>query len=329
MRKKIFFNLIGKMVLFQFLFFLIKKNINFGSEYHENFQDQLYFNSINRTYYFNHQELYLKTVNNPHNFKYLIKPIGNTCSDDILLIAIVCISPSHIEQRNLIRKTWANSKQFQFIRVVFLVGLSFNKSLNSMLFAENQFYDDIIQEDFIDTYENLTLKTIMGIKWISEFCTKSKFVLKIDDDVVVNTLVLIRFLKNRISLGYALNYYMGSLQKKAKIIRNNKSKWFISQDEYKSIFFPNYNQGPAYMFTTDLAQKLYTASLQTQFFRFEDVYIGILANRIGARFLALNNYFCYNLNSLTSQSELLRTKLFVFLNNKRSFEKIWKMFPKE
>ena len=43
---------------------------------------------------------------------------------------------------------------------------------------------------FQDTYHNLTLKTIMGLKWTSIFCSQARFVLKTDDDIYVNVELL-------------------------------------------------------------------------------------------------------------------------------------------
>ena len=65
--------------------------------------------------------------------------------------------------------------------------------------AESFIYGDIIQENFIDGYYNLTLKTIMGFKWSSKYCSNAKFIMKLDDDVVVNTFDLLNYL-NRIYL---------------------------------------------------------------------------------------------------------------------------------
>ncbi|RNA16414.1 Beta-1-3-galactosyltransferase [Brachionus plicatilis] len=221
----------------------------------------------------------LLSQDNPHNFRYLINPGPSICSTNLVLIAFVCISPASFEHRNLIRQTWANWKLFPSIRAVFLVGLSSNKTLNSMLITESETYGDIVQEDFMDTYDNLTLKTVMGLKWVSTYCSNSKFTLKVDDDVVVNVPVLIKFLKNQINFGKDKNYYMGSLQQNAIILRDKKSKWFIKEEELNGKYYPSYHQGPAYMFSTDLAAKLYQTSLNTQFFRFEDIYLGVLANR--------------------------------------------------
>ena len=276
-------------------------------------------------YIYDQYKLDLKTKNNSHNFVYLINPGRSVCDNDLFLIAFVCISPSSFEKRNVIRRTWANWKQFPSIRVVFLVGLSFNNTINSMLVDESKSFGDIVQEDFMDTYDNLTLKTIMGIKWVSTYCSNSIFSLKIDDDVVVNTPVLIKFLENQISYGNDKNCYLGSMQHNAPIIRSTNSKWFISQDELNGNYYPLYSQGPAYMFTTDLAEKFYQESLQTQFFRFEDIYVGFLANRIRARFIALNKLYLDLLyESLASISQSQASSLFVFLNG-NSFEDIWQV----
>ena len=47
---------------------------------------------------------------------------------------------------------------------------------------------------FQDTYHNLTLKTIMGLKWMAIFCPQAEFVLKTDDDIYVNVDLLHRSL---------------------------------------------------------------------------------------------------------------------------------------
>lgn len=38
------------------------------------------------------------------------------------------------------------------------------------LLNESEVYGDIIQESFIDSYNNLTLKTIMMLKWVNNNC---------------------------------------------------------------------------------------------------------------------------------------------------------------
>ena len=56
-------------------------------------------------------------------------------------------------------------------------------------------YKDIIMENFIDSYGNLTLKTMMGLKWASRYCGRAKFVYKVDDDMFVNVQNLLKYLQ--------------------------------------------------------------------------------------------------------------------------------------
>lgn len=61
-------------------------------------------------------------------------------------------------------------------KVVFLLGLPTNDNnsvVQRKILAESEKYRDIIQEDFIDSYNNLTLKSIMMLKWITNSCNES------------------------------------------------------------------------------------------------------------------------------------------------------------
>ena len=61
-------------------------------------------------------------------------------------------------------------------------------------------HGDLVQENFVDSYRNLTLKTLMAIRWASTYCSNANFVLKIDDDVLVNPSPLLEYLDNRTNL---------------------------------------------------------------------------------------------------------------------------------
>jgi hypothetical protein len=50
---------------------------------------------------------------------------------------------------------------------------------------ESQYFRDIIMGNFIDSYYNLTLKSIFVINWYQRRCSHS-FLAYLDDDVVIN-----------------------------------------------------------------------------------------------------------------------------------------------
>lgn len=61
-------------------------------------------------------------------------------------------------------------------KLVFLLGLPASENhtdVQSKIEEEVKTYGDIIQEDFIDSYNNLTLKSIMMLKWVNNKCKDS------------------------------------------------------------------------------------------------------------------------------------------------------------
>ena len=46
------------------------------------------------------------------------------------------------------------------------------------------------QESFIDTYANLTLKSLLLLRWFTQRCEDSQYVMKTDDDVYINLVKL-------------------------------------------------------------------------------------------------------------------------------------------
>uniref|UniRef100_A0A8C6Y0G9 Hexosyltransferase n=1 Tax=Naja naja TaxID=35670 RepID=A0A8C6Y0G9_NAJNA len=117
-------------------------------------------------------------------------------------------------------------------------------------------YGDIIQKNFIDTYFNLTLKTMMGIEWIHKFCSESSFVMKADSDV------------------FNTRFFTGFLKLNDQPIRNIFSKWYVSKHEYPSNIYPPFCSGIGYVFSTDVASLLYRISDNIPFIKLEDVFIG-------------------------------------------------------
>ena len=144
--------------------------------------------------------------------------------------------------------------------------------------AEAQKNGDIVQETFIDSYRNLSLKSVALVRWISLYCPDSTFVLKADDDMYINVPRLLSRLRAQFDKGPL--FIMGFLLKEIRPIRTEKHKWYLSTKVYPEPTFPNYVCGTAYAMTTTAALRLYVESFYVRPLFLEDVYLtGILADK--------------------------------------------------
>ena len=98
----------------------------------------------------------------------------------------------NFERRKFIRNTWGYISMFenQKTRVVFLLVKPEKEQYQSAINFENKQCNDIVQGALLDTYKNLTYKAMLGLRWVVENCGQAKFNLKVNDDVVDNTLRL-------------------------------------------------------------------------------------------------------------------------------------------
>ncbi|XP_014475274.1 PREDICTED: beta-1,3-galactosyltransferase brn [Dinoponera quadriceps] len=115
------------------------------------------------------------------------------------VVYVVKTALEHFERRAAIRKTWGYEKRFFDVplRTIFLVGTHpDDEELQAKLKIEATKYKDIVQADFIDSYYNNTIKTMMGFKWVVKYCSNSKFYMFCDDDMYISVKNALRFVRN-------------------------------------------------------------------------------------------------------------------------------------
>lgn len=232
------------------------------------------------------------------SYSYL-KAAESVCSGvkPTVLFVIKSAQP-HMLRRNVIRQTWGSESRFPdvVIRTVFLIGTQLgNNSLDEVLNKEDAAYKDLVQADFIDSYSNNTLKTMMGFKWAVQYCSHAQFIAFSDDDMYISPLNILRFIDSpdlypdnslsNSSIQPDLNLYAGYVFANSAPMRLPWLKWYISWDEYKYNMWPPYITAGAYIVSRRTLLDLYYASLFTQFLRFDDVFLGLVAQKahIGLR----------------------------------------------
>ena len=180
------------------------------------------------------------------------------------LVIVVTSEVYHTENRTAIRQTWASvlnahtswpgyNGSFSNIKLYFLLakGKEYFKPWKTEIQNESDKYKDIILFDFNEDYGNLTLKSLMGLKWVSEKCPRVLFYLKVDEDALVNLPGLSFFMNHHRHLN---NTMLGCIYK--NIMPKFGGKWEVPGYLYPFHEYPDYVVGTFYLITGDLVPRL-------------------------------------------------------------------------
>ncbi|XP_063860474.1 beta-1,3-galactosyltransferase brn-like [Scylla paramamosain] len=254
------------------------------------------------------EEAKVKPVN---EFMFSYTYLNEKCKgkDSVRLMYVVKSALENFDKRNGIRNSWGFESRFSDveIRTVFLVGMNSPESnTQKQLEKEIEEHKDIIQADFIDSYFNNTIKTMMGLHWTYHFCHNVKYFLFVDDDYYVSTRNMLRFLRDPRNypqylekyIVTAVNEYMedlyaGYVFRDSSPIRWVFSKWYISLDEYPYSKWPPYVTAGAYVLSRKSLEELYFGSIYTNNFRFDDIFLGMAAKKAGIKPFHHKEFYFY------------------------------------
>ncbi|XP_022533566.2 lactosylceramide 1,3-N-acetyl-beta-D-glucosaminyltransferase B [Astyanax mexicanus] len=222
--------------------------------------------------------------------QYLINHEQKCTNRDVLLLLFVKSSPENFARRQAIRSTWGNEAYIErtlgvSVRVVFALGLhpspSQRKKLQEMLHQEDEKYNDLIQQDFLDTFHNLTIKLLLQLGWTHAYCSNAQFLMSADDDIFVHMPNLIHYLQEVRRSGVK-DFWVGKVHRGAPPIRRKDSKYYVSEEMYPWSMYPDYTPGAGYVVSKDVAARVYEASLTLNASLYiDDVFMGICANAMG------------------------------------------------
>ena len=222
---------------------------------------------------------------NPYVHGYKIH--RNTCGAETSpndLIILVKTSVQNFEARQVIRQTWGDMTRYRNFstEIVFMVGWSSSDEIEEAVFEEHKQHGDILQGGFRENYYNLTIKVQMGLHWLHNHCNHFKYSVFIDDDVYLSPKNLLRYLINpnqyplnseikqfnsitNVSTGLFAGYKASTINRIP--IRFNFHKWYVTLKDYPYTFYPPFIIGGVHIMSRLTIQKLYYASLFTEYFR--------------------------------------------------------------
>jgi hypothetical protein len=128
----------------------------------------------------------------------------------------------------------------------------------------------LIQGNFIDSYHNLTYKHVMALKWFVYNCPEVNYLLKADDDILINTPLLYNTLE---ASSRRSNFLFCNDLTNSTPVRSEDSKWFLSREDFPDEAFPDYCSGFTILFSADVVFKLYTVAQSLPYFWIDDLQV--------------------------------------------------------
>ncbi|XP_050049661.1 beta-1,3-galactosyltransferase brn [Dermacentor andersoni] len=240
----------------------------------------------------------VRPINSCERYRFKIRN-DRKCAEvngTVRLLLLVKSALQHRSRRDAIRRSWGFESRFSdvVIRRVFMLGTG-KPETQDEVDAEYARHKDLVQADFIDAYYNNTIKTMLGFRWAFQHCRKAEFVLCVDDDYYVSVKNLLKFIRNPWGLSAVESeeentpttfigdgrLWAGFVFARSRPMRHRWSKWYLSLDEYPFSRFPPYVTAGAFVLSQPALVDLYQVSQYTRPFRFDDIFLGIVARKAG------------------------------------------------
>lgn len=233
------------------------------------------------------------------------------------VVTIVTSATTHFAARQDIRNSWAKPQiPGVNMRLVFVLGLSTNSSIQKSLEMEAEQYGDIIQGNFIDTYFTLSYKSLFAFYWTLHFCAQADFLIKTDDDIYIDLYETYHYTRRFLTtMDYASGQFLACLQKRVNTIpiKRQGSKYYagrmyidaMREQNITDPRFPPFCVGWMYLTSPATAKRLLEASKDPPYFLpLEDVWItGFLAETLEIPRHALNPLFVRSVYKMLASKE--------------------------
>ncbi|XP_014782244.1 beta-1,3-galactosyltransferase 1 isoform X1 [Octopus bimaculoides] len=263
----------------------------------------------------------------PYYSRHIINP-SLQCAPDDFMIVYIHTAPTNIKRRSAIRKTWGDKKLLGKLKIklLFVMGVVKNRHVMDMVKLESDRYNDILQSEFNDTYRNLNSKAMVALRWIATNCHNISYIMKTDDDILVDIFQVVKHLRYLQQYKYAREkLILCNVWNSMQIIRDKNSKWYVSREEYPNNTYEVYCSGSAYIFSPDMPVRLLKISLKVPRFWIDDVYVtGMLVNALGIKHTNYDSAYNFLVSSLDDISkDNKRTTVIYHIPNTEIFYKLW------
>ncbi|KAK3577724.1 hypothetical protein CHS0354_002937 [Potamilus streckersoni] len=256
-----------------------------GITHHQRKQSLISLDIATTTIFPDKDKIGIYTRENIKIFTKLLLTNGDICTEK--RIDIIIYIQSHwinIERRRSLRETWVGAKSITdiIIKSFFILGKPSNRTDQVKINNENLIHRDIVQGDFIESFQNITLKSIIALEWIYTHCRQAEIVLKADDDIFVDIFKVVNKLLPQLKNKSRNIVCSVKEDNTSPIVRDSGSKWYIPEHIFpKRTHLPRFCTGYFVVMTSDLVPELTHASEGAIYIPVDDVYLfGLLAQTL-------------------------------------------------
>ena len=225
----------------------------------------------------------------------------NICSENRILNTLIIIHTriDEQDQRNALRQTWLRLAKNRSTGYVFLIGSSNNGNpiIQKKLISEALAYRDILQSDFLDTYRNLTIKTLTGLKWAIQNCPRIEYIIRADADVFLN-LDKWRSLMFGSEKPKLKKVLFGHCVVRGPVVRVPFHKGCVSVKNNPEVYYPPYCFDASYGLSREIAQEVIKVSYEQSFYPIEDAYVGSCLQLLGRKVYNPPNLTIYDFSEV-------------------------------
>ncbi|KAG7169660.1 beta-1,3-galactosyltransferase 4-like [Homarus americanus] len=247
-----------------------------------------------------------------------ISLVANTPACDtspFLLVLLVISHPAHAALRDAHRTyvSWETLNALGARRVFILADGSKGLQVDyptvpvARVLQESGLHRDLVVADFKDHYRNLTYKHALALSWATHFCPHARYLLKMDDDIMVDVWGVVKLLQAGLVVDHWGQVHPGDsghrrlepegiwvagLVQRGLQPQRGSGKWRVTKAEYPRHIYPNYLAGWAYLATQPAATAIMRAASNATPFWIDDVYMtGTVAVAAGVPRYALNKHY--------------------------------------
>lgn len=245
--------------------------------------------NVNPQYDYSQKKYYANTISAPH----VCRNRTSGGAENVYMLIVIKSMTGSFARRKAIRDTWANTDNIPVIgmkltvRRVFLLGQSDTNQMDNvrreaLLKEEAREWGDILQGDFHDSFRNLTLKEIMFLRWLPQYCPHTKFIFKGDDDIFANIPNLVQYIQS-LSLSQQRDLFVGSVLYPSPRITEPQSKYYVSENLWPEKYYPPYVSGGGFIMSSVMAARIFEAMKELPIIPIDDAFIGVCLRKLNLR----------------------------------------------